>query len=179
LSHFLSSDCLTQTIPYLSPANDQWPEILSQTGCIAASMKRPSRKKQLDLKIPGWAITGECKNYENAIPLEVLRGILRKIPAESRLHLVFVSKIQENYFTETGSWSSFYHSLLSPGNICILKATVHDGTLRMEPLFNGSDSIPKSDVVDSSPDLPHRLADRVMIVFPIESYSQETLKSVE
>jgi hypothetical protein len=183
LSHFLSSDCLDQTIPYLSPANDQWPEILqSINGCRTASMKRPSSTEQLDLNIPGWAITGECKNYESAMPLQVLRGILKRIPMDSRLHLVFVSKIQENYFTETGSWSFFYHhSLPSLGNICILKATVHDGTLRMEPLFNGSDSIPASDqpMVDSIPELPHRLADRVMIVFPLESYSQETLKSVE
>jgi hypothetical protein len=187
LSHFLSSDCLEQTIPYLSPANDQWPEILqSQTehinGCRTASMKRSPSTEQLDLNIPGWAITGECKNYEDPIPLEILRGILERIPVDSHLHLVFVPKIQENYFTETGSWSFFYHSRLSPGNICILKATVHDGTLRMEPLFHGSDSIPESDqpMVDSIPDLPHRLADRVLIVFPIESYfSQESPKDTD
>jgi hypothetical protein len=159
LSYFLSPSCLQLIVPYLSPANDAWPDLLhSIDGCRVASMNRPPDRDELDLEIPGWGITGECKNYQDALPLGKLCTILGKIPEASRVHLVFVSKIQGKYFTEKDSWPTFYASQ-TLGSICILKAFVHGEFLRMEPLFDGSTSICR--------------AERVVIVFHMEGIHED------
>ena len=90
-------------IPFLSPPNMEWPAYL---GDIPKSnfgnLKRAKNKDKVDI-LTDSMISGVSKDYGNCIDLPELRGILFRIPKNTKLHLVFTRNLQNSYFRRTVS----------------------------------------------------------------------------
>jgi hypothetical protein len=85
-------------IPFLSPPNMKWPEYLKEIpNSNFGNLERARNKDRIDL-LTDSNIAGESKDYGNLIELPTLRGIINRIPKETKLHLVFTRNLQQSYF---------------------------------------------------------------------------------
>ena len=140
------------TVPYLSSANDSWPaDIHAIPSCCFGNLIRPENSEEIDLAVTvkgsqSYEITGEAKNHENGLSLDLLRKILAKVPQGSRLHLVFTSKVQQSYFNHPSpTWSQYKESHPELQDLALLKLEVElNGpdslSFRLTPLFEGCNS---------------------------------------
>jgi hypothetical protein len=152
-------------VPFLSPANGPWPETLGFVdGALFGDLTRAKNAQHIDLEIrtllPPTSearpdITGECKNYNGVIGLDVLKMILRRLnEKQSWLHLVICTKVRDTYF-KSSSWAEF-KATERLVEMSILKVTVQETKLSLAPLFPGSTS--------------QTANQRVVIVFPVEDW---------
>jgi hypothetical protein len=84
-------------VPFLSPPNQAWPDELNIPGMKLGFLERTTNLKKIDL----WAscgLSGEAKDYGSEINLETMRQILKRIPEEAKVELVFTRKLQNSYF---------------------------------------------------------------------------------
>jgi hypothetical protein len=88
-------------IPFLSPPNQKWPLFLSNIpGANFSSLMRTINSKKIDFEAYDSKITGEAKDHDSDLELYNIRDILRRIPQESHLHLVFTRKMKNSYFNK-------------------------------------------------------------------------------
>ena len=88
------------TIPFLSPPNQSWPQFLFDIPESSfSSLERTINAKRIDLEAFDGKITGEAKDYGKVLELEDIRKILKRIPSDSDLELVFTRKLRHSYFT--------------------------------------------------------------------------------
>jgi hypothetical protein len=143
-SAYLDSELLSHLVPYLSSANDPWPDsIKGITGSYFATLQRPPDSSRIDLNVIECGITGEAKNYENGVNLKTLRDILKRVPAHSWLHLVFCSSLQKTYFTAQAkqTWSDFQKECDNLSGVCLLKMHISvNKTLSLFPLLSQTDN---------------------------------------
>jgi hypothetical protein len=103
-------------VPFLSPPNQNWPdwlyhESLSKLNCKFGNLTRTLNKDKIDL-ITDCGISGESKDYGNVLKIDKMKGILQRIPKNSKLHIVFVRKLQDSYFTrKEDTFQKLYASL--------------------------------------------------------------------
>jgi hypothetical protein len=84
-------------IPFLSPANQEWPRNLEIPGSNLGSLKRTGNADKIDLRA-SCGLVGESKDYGCEIKIETMRQILKRVPEEAKVELVFVRKLQNSYF---------------------------------------------------------------------------------
>jgi hypothetical protein len=151
-------------VPYLSSEGDSWPQTFREIdGVCWGHLSRTKDREKIDLKIltaqspTQPVISAECKNYANNLSGEVLRGILRRIPGTSWLHLVLCTHMQDAYWTEATevAWEPFRakHGL---GESAILRVVKQGSRLTLEPLF------PKS--------VPLTPPTKLVVFFPFEDW---------
>jgi hypothetical protein len=90
-------DGFNMTIPFLSPPNQRWPEFLQIPGANLGFLSRTRNSDKIDL----WAssgIAGESKDYGKEINLTTMKQILKRIPEQAMLEIVFTRKLQKSYF---------------------------------------------------------------------------------
>ena len=90
-------------IPFLSPPNQSWPDFLlnnrNKNQLNFANFRRPTNMESIDFMIDGHNVTGESKYHDNVVDVDIITQIYSNIPMTSRLHIVFVKKLQYSYFT--------------------------------------------------------------------------------
>ncbi len=87
------------TIPFLSPPNQPWPKFLSDIPeSNFSSLERTMNAKRIDLVAFNGKITGEAKDYGDVLELPDIRKILKRIPCDSDLELVFTRALRGSYF---------------------------------------------------------------------------------
>jgi hypothetical protein len=123
---------LTCVVPFLSPVNRAWPEYLENWDLNVAKFERSKNRDQVDFKTQtrNWdcqckkgsnssdgckdhyldfLLSGECKDHKTPIGLSVMEGILKRALSTSQIHLVFVRKLQKEYYKRKAK--SFEHFL--------------------------------------------------------------------
>ncbi|KAI8895400.1 hypothetical protein BC833DRAFT_567521 [Globomyces pollinis-pini] len=89
------------TIPFLSPENQKWPDTLLQIpGANLGYLERPQNEDKVDLRTT-CGIFGESTDYERKMTIKTLRQILRRVPEQATVELVFTRDLQESYFTRS------------------------------------------------------------------------------
>lgn len=84
-------------IPFLSPPNQQWPDYIHR--CPDSNFANLKRTKNADkIDILAGSLAGESKDYGNVIDLSTMKKILRRVPDDAKLELVFTRKLQKSYF---------------------------------------------------------------------------------
>lgn len=105
--NFVGSEIASVHIPYLSSSNDVWSELLTQIeGTNFANLSQAFDGDRLDLRVSNSLISAEVKKDESPVKLNTVRDILKRIPHTSKIHFVFYSTLQIEYFTEKGRWDS-------------------------------------------------------------------------
>jgi hypothetical protein len=157
-------------IPYLSCAGDTWPiEFKNIEGVEWGELHRLPDQERVDMKIfsrendvdPPIAV--ECKNYESNLPLETLKGILRRINPQTWFHIVICTHIQNEYFARNPSSSSSsttstwedYKTQFHFQSTAIFKVVIENSSLSLQPLF--LNSVPAS-------------YNRAVVFFPTEDW---------
>jgi hypothetical protein len=88
----------TFIIPFLSPANQRWPNELQKiSGANFGFLERTKNAAQIDLRA-SCGLVGESKDYGSEIKIEAMRQILSRVPEQAEVELVFVRKLQNSYF---------------------------------------------------------------------------------
>jgi hypothetical protein len=89
-------------VPFLSPPNMFWPSWLFQNvnGMNLANLKRSKNQDRIDIAT-NCGISGECKDRKNALSSSDMYEILKRVPNNSRVHLVFTNTLQKKrkYFS--------------------------------------------------------------------------------
>ena len=85
------------TVPFLSPANQKWPNDLQIPDSNMGSLDRCKNEDMIDLRT-SCGLFGEAKDYKGEIKLKTMRRILERIPEEAIVELVFTRKLQDSYF---------------------------------------------------------------------------------
>ncbi|KAI3653975.1 hypothetical protein MP228_000694 [Amoeboaphelidium protococcarum] len=110
-------------IPNLAPPNQKWPQ------CVQAipnsrfgHLYRTKNQTRLDLDTD-FQLTGESKGYNGPIDISTMRSIIERVPTSSKVHIIFVRKLQAKYFTRSSFSTEF------PGRnicFCVVKACKSD-----------------------------------------------------
>jgi hypothetical protein len=90
-------DQMNITIPFLSPPNQDWPSVLNIPNSNFGALSRTRNSEKIDL----WVSSGfaaESKGYGSEIELETMRQILKRVPGQAKVELVFTRKLQKSYF---------------------------------------------------------------------------------
>jgi len=110
-------------IPFMSPPNTLFPNFFNQEidrDLFIGNLSRTVNNAQIDLlcvSLTGEIIlTAESKDYANSIDSETMQNIIKKIPKESKLHIVFTNVLQQSYF-QKGSYDIFADNHLKGRNI--------------------------------------------------------------
>ena len=100
------------TIPFLSPANQNWPDI-PIPGSNFALLERARNEDKIDLS-SSCGLYGESKDYGSEIQIEKMRHILKRVPENATVELVFTRKLQNSYFNRQAQSfeNEFRHSHL-------------------------------------------------------------------
>lgn len=95
-------------VPYLSPPNlslnilEEFLPYFESQKVLLGNMIRTPNATMIDFKCCSLdeksEISGESKDYKNRIDLKVMRKIIRRVPASSMLHIVYVQLLQDTYF---------------------------------------------------------------------------------
>ena len=185
---YLSSGLLKMIVPYLSSANDRWPDAIHLIpGCKFGNLIRSEDESQIDFAVetrpPSRAgnikkknterkNTGEAKNHENAVNAKTMRDLLDRVPPSSQVHIVFASTVQEKYFTRDGTWEEFKSSAPHLLNTTFVKVEATRGEernsveLSLEPMFNEETSRLNQN-------------NRLVIFYPIEDMQRQLYESLE
>lgn len=164
-SRFLTSTFLSQRIPFLSTANDPWPQTLKDIpGTNFGDFNRAENAERIDVKIfnsqSQIIATAEMKNYETALNGETIVAILQRcvvFPPPHFLHLVPCSRVQEKYFSKTGRNKIDEARKINTtlDQTAILKVAFDSSQVCLKPLFVNS--------------CPTQLCTRAVIFYPIEN----------
>ncbi|KAL3667225.1 hypothetical protein V7S43_007460 [Phytophthora oleae] len=92
----------TQIVPFLSPPNEKWPTWLNDSSVRFGNLYRTRNNDSIDFQTTPSIISGEC----SAVAFPVIEDILKRVPANTTIHLVVVNTLQDGYFTEE-SWGTF------------------------------------------------------------------------
>ena len=186
---YLSSGLLKMIVPYLSSANDRWPDAIHLIpGCKFGNLIRSEDESQIDFAVetrpPSRAgnikmkkniernITAETENHENAVNAKTMRDLLDRVPPSSQVHIVFASTVQEKYFTRDGTWEKFKSSAPHLLNTTFVKVEATRGEertsveLSLEPMFNEETSRLNQN-------------NRLVIFYPIEDMQRQLYESLE
>jgi len=94
---------LRRKVPFLSPPNTKWPEKLASFSEFnLCNLTRSKNSERIDLctelsaTLEG-TLTGECKDHGRPIGKSVMEEILKRVPAQSVLHLVFTNSIVRSF----------------------------------------------------------------------------------
>ena len=145
-------------VPYLAAANDKWPQALTEIedGYFGHLSRKPN-KEMIDFSVTSLVggkelFTGECKNYSEKIKLPVLKECLQRMMSrQSKLHLVVVSKLQDNYFCDkNSSWTTYCNEegnqslcTYSLMRIVVAKSAAPNRfCISLAPLFKGMNVFP-------------------------------------
>ncbi|TMW61879.1 hypothetical protein Poli38472_010942 [Pythium oligandrum] len=89
-------------VPFLSAPNVEWPlwllEDWQSLGARLDNLHRTVNETRIDFRIGSGVISGECKDYSDALKIDVIKGILERIPDDSSIHIVVTNKLQDSYF---------------------------------------------------------------------------------
>jgi hypothetical protein len=103
-------DGMDMTVPFLSPPDQHWPDFLQIPGANLGFLSRTRNSDTIDL----WAssgIAGESKDYGSEINLETMKQILKRVPEQAMLEIVFTRKLQKSYFNSpANSFQSEFQS---------------------------------------------------------------------
>jgi hypothetical protein len=165
--NLLDATIKAKKIPYLSCAGDRWPdEFKNIVGVEWGELHRLPDQERVDMKIYSCEsqidppISVECKNYELRLPLNTLKGILKRINAGTWFHIVICTHVQNDYFTgkssssTTSTWET-YKNKMHLQSTAIFKVVIVESILSLQPLF--LHSVPAS-------------YNRVVIFFPTEDW---------
>jgi hypothetical protein len=109
---------LTSIIPNLAPPNQEWPDCVRTIpeGNFGHISRTPNDSR-LDLRTD-FGLTGESKDRKT-LTLDIMKQIIARVPKESKVHVVFVRSLQNNYFTQASFASEFPDTKMS---FCAVKA---------------------------------------------------------
>jgi hypothetical protein len=171
-SRYLSPEFCDRLVPFLSPVNDPWDELIHEIdGSLFANLNRTPNQDRIDLSVTTgsnqdlFGISGEVKNREEALTVSAVKDILTRVPVSSWLHIVFCTKLQGNYFvqkkrprSDMTPWKSFCENGENQlENLCLLKVSMANGeSLSLQPLFESA--IPAN----------HETYERLVIFIPLE-----------
>ncbi|TDH66644.1 hypothetical protein CCR75_004121 [Bremia lactucae] len=95
-------------VPFLSPPNVlEWPPwLLDDKFMKFSNLVRTRNREQIDFRIVSGEISGECMDDGHPLPLNTMREILSRVPADSKVHLVVTRAMQKKYFKE-GTYATF------------------------------------------------------------------------
>jgi tRNA pseudouridine-54 N-methylase len=102
-------DQMNLTIPFLSPPNQDWPEFFKVPGSNLGFLSRTRNSKGIDLWVSS-GLAGESKDYGSDINLHTMRNILKRIPENANLELIFTRRLQKSYFTKALSFEDEFQS---------------------------------------------------------------------
>ncbi|KAI9329570.1 hypothetical protein BDR26DRAFT_1011710 [Obelidium mucronatum] len=85
-------------VPFLSSPGQWWPDYMHQFGTFG-NLKQCQNQERLDLSTD-CGITGECKDYSGNIQQKQMVKILNRVPSTSKLHIVLVRSLQQQYFVK-------------------------------------------------------------------------------
>ena len=101
-------------VPYLLTVNNTWDFPMNFENCCFGHIERPKNSQQTDVLVKecGEAqivLSGEAMNYENNVSPAMLQSVLSNVHKTDPVRLLFFSKAQQDYFTETGSisWNQY------------------------------------------------------------------------
>lgn len=87
-------------IPVLAPPNQEWPKLVS---CIPNSkfgyLARAKNKDRIDVTT-NFNLSGESKDHKKTISAKIMRDILNRVPVNTKVHIIFASSLQGEYFSE-------------------------------------------------------------------------------
>ena len=107
----LIEDKFRLDIPYFSPPNQKWPSYLNIPNSNMQNLERTKNKDKVDLR-SSCGLVGESKDYQSDININTMRQILKRVPQEAKLELVFVRKLQNSYFQGVSFEEEFAESHL-------------------------------------------------------------------
>ena len=107
----LIEDKFRLDIPYFSPPNQKWPSYLNIPNSNMQNLERTKNKDKVDL-MSSCGLVGESKDYQSVININTMRQILKRVPQEAKLELVFVRKLQNSYFQGVSFEEEFAESHL-------------------------------------------------------------------
>jgi hypothetical protein len=90
-------DGINMIVPFLSPPNQDWPDFVRIPGANLGFLSRTRNSDNIDLWVSS-GLAGESKDYGNEINLATMKHILRRVPEQARLEIVFTRKLQKSYF---------------------------------------------------------------------------------
>ncbi|KAJ3126360.1 hypothetical protein HK098_007624 [Nowakowskiella sp. JEL0407] len=133
-------------IPFLSPPNSPWPKQFRDVGCRYGDLDRMRNTDRIDLSIAE-ALSGECKDYGEKIPLKVMKLIIQRVEQreiKKPLHVVFVRSLQNSYFSKNKETYDSFKKDMNLSNMCFLKVEVGES-----PIFEEIKGLPgKRDEAD-------------------------------
>ncbi|KAJ3270987.1 hypothetical protein HDV01_007137 [Terramyces sp. JEL0728] len=93
-------------VPFLSPPNQKWPSYMHEIdGGNFANLERSLNMDRVDFQVMNTdsrvILAGESKDYGSKINLETMKAILKRIPTNLPLEIVFTRKLQGEYFLRT------------------------------------------------------------------------------
>jgi hypothetical protein len=98
------ADFLTRFIvPVLAPPNQVWPQewVRSFQTCFSnakfGGLRRTRNESMIDIDT-SFNLTGEAKDHKKPIDTSKLKSMLQRIPHDSKVHIIFVRKLQTKYF---------------------------------------------------------------------------------
>jgi len=106
------------TIPFLSAPSVSWPEELLQFNVDynLCNLRRSRNSDRIDFQTDPFTcldgkkriMSGECKNWRKKIETSHIEDILVRVPENSAIHLVFVKKMQEDYYDKKSNGKTFH-----------------------------------------------------------------------
>lgn len=88
----------------LAPPNQEWPDWVSAIpGGKFGHISRTRNQSRLDLTT-SFSLTGESKSYRSAISLSTMREMIKRVPASSKVHIIFVHSLQGSYYAKDASF---------------------------------------------------------------------------
>ncbi|KAI3641048.1 hypothetical protein MIR68_001926 [Amoeboaphelidium protococcarum] len=110
-------------IPNLAPPNQKWPQ------CVQAipnsrfgHLYRTKNQTRLDLDTD-FQLTGESKDYNGPIDISTMRSMIERVPTSSKVHFIFVRRLQSKYFTRSSFSTEFPSKNIC---FCVVKACKSD-----------------------------------------------------
>jgi hypothetical protein len=127
-------------VPYLLPTSLVPAHLRQVSGTFFGSIFRPERGQRRDFVVQAstangeWkegAISGEAKNYQAPLSLTVLKNMLERVPAESKLHLIVCNELQQKYFTLNDSYVAFEHECETMRSSVLLRVRREPTSIRL------------------------------------------------
>jgi hypothetical protein len=99
ISNLEQMNAIDLIVPFLSPANQKWPDYLQIPGFNIGLLERTRNVDKIDLR-SSCGLVGESKDYGSEINLQTMRQILKRVPEQAIVELVFTRKLQHSYFND-------------------------------------------------------------------------------
>ena len=130
---------MNMKVPFLAPPNLRWPDFIVSLNDVESNFKfghfdRTRNRDGIDIRLH-CGITGQSKDHLD-LKLDTMKSILKKVPMESKLHLVYVKRLNSSYFQRKGnSYESFLQANPSCRTLLIFKLVLSArSTISLEPV---------------------------------------------